>query len=90
MRLKTVIISIILILLMFVTQNPCVASDKKELPKAPSFSKDSQIQQVKPKKPIRIKLHRNAKGEYTWDITGDNPDEIVKADNRLRRLLKLE
>lgn len=90
MRPKTVIISIILIFLMLVTQYPCVASDKKEPPKALSFSKDSQIQQVKPKKPLRIKLHRNAKGEYTWDITGDNPDEIVRADSRLRKILKLE
>lgn len=54
------------------------------------FSKDSHIQQVKPKKPVRIKLHRNAKGEYSWDLTGDNVDEIVNADRRLRKMLKIE
>ncbi|MEW6740234.1 MAG: hypothetical protein ACOYU2_10705 [Nitrospirota bacterium] len=54
------------------------------------FSKDSQIQQVKPKKPVRIKLHRNAKGEYSWEMTGDNVDEVFQADRRLRKLLKIE
>lgn len=54
------------------------------------FSKDSQIQQVKPKKPVRIKLHRNAKGEYSWEMTGDNVDEVFQADRRLRKLLKME
>lgn len=54
------------------------------------FIKDPQIQQVKPKKPVRIKLHRNAKGEYSWDLTGDNVDEVVQTDKRLRKLLKVE
>lgn len=54
------------------------------------FSKDKEIQQIKPKKPVKIKLHRNAKGEYVWDITGDNADDVVKADKRLRKLLNLE
>lgn len=60
--------------------------------KQPSFQqgKDRQIQYVKPKQPVRIKLHRNAKGEYQWDITGTNADEVVKADQRLRKLLKVE
>lgn len=90
MRLKTLITSIIILLLITTIHIPAFSSDKKEPPKASGFSKDSQLQQIKPKKPLRIKLHRNAKGEYTWDITGDNPDEIIKADNRLRRLLKFE
>lgn len=54
------------------------------------FSQDKQIQQIKPKKPLRIKLHRNAKGEYSWDITGENVDEIYTADKRLRKLLKMD
>ncbi|HWR89425.1 MAG TPA: hypothetical protein VN260_04140 [Dissulfurispiraceae bacterium] len=52
--------------------------------------KNPQVQQVKPKKPVRVKLHRNAKGEYTWDITGDNVDDVYQADRRLRKLLQVE
>jgi hypothetical protein len=64
-----------------------LSADKSEQFK---FSKDQQIQQVKPKKPVRIKLHRNAKGEYSWELTGDNVDEVFQADRRLRKLLKIE
>ncbi|MCI0469445.1 MAG: hypothetical protein L0Y62_05195 [Nitrospirae bacterium] len=54
------------------------------------FSKDQQIQQIKPKKPVKIKLHRNAKGDYSWDITGDDLDEVIKADRKLRKQIKAE
>jgi hypothetical protein len=54
------------------------------------FKKQPEIQQVKPKKPVRIKLRRSADDRYTWEITGDDVDEIVRADRKLRRLLKIE
>jgi hypothetical protein len=54
------------------------------------FKKQPEIQQVKPKKPVRIKLRRSANDKYTWEITGDDVDEIVRADRKLRRLLKIE
>jgi biopolymer transport protein ExbD len=52
--------------------------------------KQPEIQQVKPKKPVRIKIRRSAEDKYTWEITGDDADEIVRADRRLRKLLKIE
>jgi hypothetical protein len=52
--------------------------------------KQLEIQQVKPKKPVRIKLKRSSDDKYTWEITGDDADEIVRADRKLRRLLKIE
>ena len=54
------------------------------------FKKQLEIQQVKPKKPVKLKLKRSAEDKYTWEITGDDVDEIVKADRRLRKLLKIE
>ena len=54
------------------------------------FTKNQQIHQIKPKQPVKIKLHRNAKGEYSWELTGDNVDEVFNADKRLRKSLKLE
>lgn len=54
------------------------------------FNRNQDISQIKPRKPVRIKLHRSAKGEYQWDITGDSADDIVKADRRLRKLLEVE
>jgi hypothetical protein len=54
------------------------------------FKKQPEIQQVRPQKPVKIKLHRNAKGEYSWDLNGDNVDEIVNTDRKLRKLLKIQ
>lgn len=60
--------------------------DIKSLP----VKKQPEIQQIKPKKPVRVKLRRSAEDKYTWEITGDDVDEIVRADKRIRKLLKLE
>jgi|GEM_PF-987655 len=54
------------------------------------FTKQPEIQQVRPQKPVKIRLHRNAKGEYSWDLNGDNVDEIVNVDKKLRKLLKVQ
>lgn len=54
------------------------------------FKKQPEIQQVKPQKPVKIKLHRNAKGEYSWELSGDNVDEIANVDKKLRKLLKVQ
>jgi hypothetical protein len=51
------------------------------------FGKQPELQQVKPKKPVRIKLKRTSKNEYSWELTGDDVDEVVKADRKLRKLL---
>jgi hypothetical protein len=54
------------------------------------FKSQPEIQQVKPKKPVKIKLKRSTAGIYTWELTGDDVDEIVKADRRLKKLLHSE
>jgi len=58
--------------------------------KTPQLKKQPDIQQVKPKKPVKVKLKRSGDGKYTWDLTGDDVDEIVKADKRLKKLLNIE
>ena len=65
-------------------------AEKPQGQQAFQVGKNPQVQQVKPKKPVRVKLHRNAKGEYTWDITGDSVDDVYQADRRLRKLLQVE
>lgn len=82
--------AILLFITLIVFSTTALAQDKKATPQGFQVSKDPQVQQIKPKKPLRIKLHRNAKGEYSWDITGDNVDDIIRADGRLRKQLKLE
>jgi hypothetical protein len=54
------------------------------------FTKQTELQQLKPKKPVKIKLRRSAKNEYTWELTGDDTDEILKTDKKLRRMLNTQ
>jgi hypothetical protein len=54
------------------------------------FNKQPQLQQVRPKKPVRIKLKRTSKDDYSWELAGDDVDEIVRADKRLRKLLGVQ
>jgi hypothetical protein len=65
---------------------PVFSADNKPL----QIKKQPEIQQIRPKKPVKIKLKRTGEGKYTWDLTGDDLDEIVKADKKLRKLLNLE
>jgi|WetSurMetagenome_2_1015567.scaffolds.fasta_scaffold00440_6 hypothetical protein len=54
------------------------------------LNKNRDVQAVKPKKPVSIKLRRAANGQYSWDITGHSADDVYRADSRLRKLLKPE
>jgi hypothetical protein len=52
------------------------------------FKKVSELQRIQPKKPVHIKLKRTVKGEYSWELAGDDSDEILKVDRQLRKVLK--
>jgi len=54
------------------------------------FKKHPEIQQIKPKKPVKVKLKRSAEGKYSWELSGDDVEEIVRSDKRLRKLLGIE
>jgi hypothetical protein len=86
MQKRIFLILVFLSLSLIFILGPAFSEDTKNF----QFKKQTVIQQVKPKKPVRIKLRRSADDKYTWEITGDDVDEIVKADRRLRKLLKIE
>jgi hypothetical protein len=76
----------VILVSLHLTLIPVFSTDNKPL----QIRKQPEIQQIKPKKPVKIKLKRTGEGKYTWDLTGDDLDEIVKADKKLRKLLNLE
>ncbi len=86
MRRKFVSIVAALFASIIFLSNFAFAEDKKNL----QIKKQPEIQQVKPKKPVRIRLKRSAEGKYTWDLTGDDVEEIVRADKRLKKLLNID
>ncbi len=79
-------LSMVMVFLVMTICNNALSAERTEM----QFRKQPEVQQVKPHKPVKVKLHRNNKGEYSWDITGDNLDEIIRADRKLRKLLNVE
>jgi hypothetical protein len=66
--------------------SPAFSEEKKNL----QVKKQPEIQQVKPRKPVKIRLKRTGEGKYSWDLTGDDADEMVRTDKRLKKLLNME
>ena len=54
------------------------------------LKKEPALEQIKPKKPVKIRLKRTAKDEYSWELSGDDADDIVRTDHRLRKLLNVK
>jgi hypothetical protein len=83
---KIILLLIVLSISIIFISCSVFSEDNKNL----QFKKQPEIQQVKSQKPVKIKLKRLADGKYTWDLTGDDVDEIVRVDRRLKKLLKSE
>jgi len=74
----------LIIVLTMISVTVC-AADREDL----QVKKQPELQQIKPKKPVKIKLKRSPKDEYTWELSGDDADEIVKTDRKLRKMLNV-
>jgi len=48
----------------------------------------NEIRDIKPEKTVKVKLKRDKKGEYSWELSGDNVDKIIEVDKRLRESIK--
>jgi len=83
---RILIMLVIAALFLPFTPEPAIPADTKTF----QVKKQPEIQQVKPRKPVRIKLKRSAEGKYSWDLSGDEVDEVVRADKRLKKLLNIE
>jgi hypothetical protein len=73
------------LVVMMISVSAC-AADKEDI----QLKKQPEIQQIKPKKPVKIKLRRSAKDEYTWELSGEDADEIVTTDRKLRKMLNVQ
>lgn len=72
-------------LLAFSIVSPAYSAEKENF----QFKKQPELQQIKPKKPVRIKLKRTSKDEYSWELAGDDVDEVIKTDRKLRKQLNV-
>ncbi len=51
------------------------------------FKTNPRIKQVKPGMPLKIELKRHKDGDYSWEISGGSVEEVIKADEELRKKL---
>ncbi|MEW6409971.1 MAG: hypothetical protein AB1488_07645 [Nitrospirota bacterium] len=83
-----VAVSVFVFLRINATSQPSSSSSKHVV--TTTMQQLPEIQQIKPVKPVKIKLKRGAKDDYTWEISGEDVDEILKVDKRLRKGLRME
>lgn len=83
MKEKLLVLIISITFSLFCTSLPASAADKDGF----QIKKQPELQQIKPKKPVKIKLKRTAKDDYSWELTGDDAEEIIQTDRRLRKVL---
>jgi hypothetical protein len=51
------------------------------------FKQIPELKEIRPEKPVKIKLKRSTRGAYSWDLSGDNADKVLQADRKLRKAL---
>ena len=81
-RLFYVLIAVIILLPVHACTETKGGSEK------PVFKQQSDITEIRPQKPAKIKLKRGTTGQYSWDLSGDDADKILEADRKLREGLK--
>lgn len=81
------LIPVLLIILILGSLQACTRTDEKK--EAAVFKQQPEILEVKPHQmPVTIKLKRGANGDYSWDLSGSDADEVLKVDKRLKESLK--
>lgn len=75
--------AIALVVVIFLAVSPAFAAEQGFM-----FKSNPAIAEVKPKKPVKVKLKRSEDGRYSWELNGDDAEEVMKADRQIRRLLK--
>lgn len=83
MNTKKILVLLCVLSLLFPIQ---ACSDGEE--ESVVYKKVPEIQSIKPQKPAKIKLKRNTKGEYSWDISGDDADKVLDANRKLKESLE--
>ncbi|MBL7031606.1 MAG: hypothetical protein ISR97_00295 [Nitrospira sp.] len=49
-----------------------------------SFKQQPEIAEIKPQRPVKIKLKRGITGQYSWDLSGDDAGMVLEADRQLK------
>ena len=80
---------VILMLLAGCTGKADVTPPKKvdEVQKDSEYQKEMDDLRKSIKSEVRIKLKKDGKGSYSWEIQGKDPQEVLKVNETLRKKL---
>jgi len=81
-------VALFFVTLLFVSIQACTDSGGQK--REPVFKQVPEIRDIKPDRSVKIKLKRDAKDDHSWEISGDDVDEIIRVDKKLRKDLKTE
>jgi len=82
-----------IILLLFGLMTACESKSPSSLPEAkssppPKVTIEREKREVEPLPPeVKIKLRRDGKDNYSWELSGSDADEILKINEKLRKRL---
>ncbi len=70
-------------------RNPSSLPGKSEGPSAPKVTVEKEwAPKEQPLPPeVKIKLKRDGKDNYSWELSGSDPDQILKVNEKLKRQL---
>jgi len=82
-----------IIFLFFGLMMACESKSSSPLPEAkspppPKVTIEREKREVEPLPPeVKIKLRRDGKDNYSWELSGSDADEILKINEKLRKRL---
>jgi len=74
--------------LFFISAQACTDSGGQK--QEPVFKQVPEIREIKPQRSVKIKLKRDAKDDHSWEISGDDVDEIIRVNKKLKKDLKTD
>lgn len=51
------------------------------------FKQIPELKEIRPEKPVKIKLKRSVAGKYSWDLNGDDADKVLGVNKKLSESL---
>jgi predicted secreted protein len=70
---------------LIVSFQACSGVNGSESNDAGGFVTVEEIRDIKPERPVKIKMKRNTYGEYSWELNGDNAERVIETDMKLKK-----
>ncbi|MCK5506550.1 MAG: hypothetical protein KAJ10_15410 [Thermodesulfovibrionia bacterium] len=77
---------VLFVITLFIPLHSCSDSDGNQPETV--FRELPEIKEIRPQRPVKIKLKRNATGSYSWELSGDNAGAIIEIDKKMRESIE--